>query len=49
MISLNYLYKYTKDNSIGAELRELYEGGIIKDTESFKEELESVLSNSKKI
>ena len=41
-----YVYKEYKDNSIGKRLREMYENGLIKNIEEFKEKLENVLSNS---
>lgn len=34
-----YVYKY-KDNTIGIKLKDLYNNGIIKNEDDFKEELE---------
>lgn len=43
------LYKYTKDNSVGVKLRELYDDRKINNIDSFKEEMKNVLSYSKEI
>lgn len=44
-----YLYKHTKDNSIGVCLRKKYEDNEIKSEEDFKEVLKYVLSDSKEV
>lgn len=43
------LYKHTKNNGIGKYLRNLYEIGKINNIDEFKEVLENVLSDSKKV
>ncbi len=44
-----YVYKYVTDNSIGCQLREKYEMGLITNESEFRKELGYVLSNSQKI
>ena len=45
-----YLYKYTKDNTIGIALRKKYDEGLIVCEEQFRKEMENyVLISSKKI
>lgn len=44
-----YLYKHTKDNSIGSILRKKYDNNEIKSEDEFKEVLKSVLYSRKEI
>ncbi|MDD3416996.1 MAG: hypothetical protein PHY47_23875 [Lachnospiraceae bacterium] len=44
-----YTYKYICDSEVGIMLREMYEKGDIASEEDFKEVLENVLSNSKRL
>lgn len=44
-----HLYKHIKDNSIGLLLRQKYDNNEFESEEGFKEALEYVLSNSKKV
>lgn len=44
-----YLYKHTKNNSIGKEVRKLFDEGEFESIEEFKGVVEDVLRNSKEI
>ncbi|EGT3953410.1 hypothetical protein ERM45_00535 [Clostridioides difficile] len=44
-----YLYKHTKNNSIGKEVRKLFDEGEFENLEEFKGVIEDVLHNSKEI
>ena len=44
-----YLYKHTKNNSLGVILRKKYNNNEIQNEEAFKEELKDVLYSSKEI
>lgn len=44
-----YIYKHTKNNSIGKEVRRLFDEGNFKNTQEFKGVIEDVLRNSEEI
>ncbi|MCC0784529.1 hypothetical protein IR152_15955 [Clostridioides sp. ES-S-0108-01] len=44
-----YVYKHTKNNSIGKEIRKLFDEGKFENLEEFKGVIEDVLHNSKEI
>ncbi|EMQ1359782.1 hypothetical protein OD257_003134 [Clostridioides difficile] len=44
-----YVYKHTKNNSIGKEIRKLFDKGEFENLEEFKGVIEDVLHNSKEI
>ncbi|MBY2483381.1 hypothetical protein KWX70_02660 [Clostridioides difficile] len=44
-----YVYKHTKNNSIGKEIRKLFDEGEFENLEEFKGVIEDVLHNSKEI
>ncbi|MGX9758803.1 hypothetical protein ACWYRQ_21270 [Clostridioides difficile] len=44
-----YIYKHTKNNLVGKEVRKLFDEGNFKNIEEFKGVIEDVLRNSEEI